>query len=74
MVLISLPAAAALRNRISSTPSAVPASRAAAAAPFTWVRIWSSPQIWERRPPATSIKCRAASSPVRVTKAPAKGA
>ena len=39
LVLRALPAAAAERNRVSSTPSAVPASRAAEMAPFTWVRI-----------------------------------
>ena len=74
LVLSSLPAAAASRNRVSSTPSAAPASRAAAMAPFTWVRIWSSPQIWERSPPATSMSRRAASSPAERVKYAAKGA
>ena len=74
LVLISLPAATALRKRVSSTGSAAPSSRAMAMAPLTWERIWSSPQIWDWSPPETSIRWRAASLPRRVTKARAKGA
>ena len=39
LVLISLPAATALRKRVSNTGSAAPSSRAMAIAPLTWERI-----------------------------------
>ena len=71
--LAALPQAEARRNRVSSAASPQPADRERTAAVFTWVRIWSSPRIWDSSPQATAIRWRAHASPRRVTKAWAKG-
>ena len=49
-VLIFLPAVTAMRKRTSRAPSVVKCSLAIPRASFTWVRIWSSPRIWDFRP------------------------
>ena len=65
----SFPAATAQRNKVSSRGSAAPASRPRVMASFTWEMIWSSPQMRERSPAATSSRWRAAASPDREAKA-----